>query len=124
MYPLAIRMLRTAIERARRRLSSWARHLGTDFDFDIDIYPGAGAFVCGESTALMIFHRGEARGSANQAAPSTESASGGSLLSQQRRDLCQRPAILLNGGGWFRSIGYGKTARAQRSFRSRGPSRT
>ena len=53
-YPLAIQMLRTAIDRARRKGFLGRNILGTGFDFDIDIYPGAGAFVCGESTALMF----------------------------------------------------------------------
>jgi (2Fe-2S) ferredoxin len=52
-YPLAIHRLRIAIDRAREYGLLGQNILGSGFAFDIDIYPGAGAFVCGESTALM-----------------------------------------------------------------------
>ncbi len=52
-YPLAIRRLRIAIGQARDYGLLGENILDTGFDFDIDIYQGAGAFVCGEETALM-----------------------------------------------------------------------
>jgi NADH-quinone oxidoreductase subunit F/NAD(P)H dehydrogenase (quinone)/NADP-reducing hydrogenase subunit HndC len=52
-YPLAIRRLGIAIKQAREYGLLGKDILGTGFDFDIDIYQGAGAFVCGEETALM-----------------------------------------------------------------------
>ena len=52
-YPLAIRRLEIAIKQARDYGLLGEDILGTGFDFDIDIYQGAGAFVCGEETALM-----------------------------------------------------------------------
>ncbi len=52
-YPLAVRRLGLAIDQARERNFLGKKIFGTDFDFDIKIVLGAGAFVCGESTALM-----------------------------------------------------------------------
>jgi NADH:ubiquinone oxidoreductase subunit F (NADH-binding)/(2Fe-2S) ferredoxin/NAD-dependent dihydropyrimidine dehydrogenase PreA subunit len=53
-YPLAVRHVHIAIEQARERGLLGRNILGTGFDFDIEIKRGAGAFVCGESTALMF----------------------------------------------------------------------
>ena len=58
-YPLAIHRLNIAIEKARSYGLLGKDILGSGFDFDIDIYPGAGAFVCGESTALMYSLEGK-----------------------------------------------------------------
>jgi len=52
-YPLAVQRLGTAIEQAREYGLLGSNILDTGFDFDINIYQGAGAFVCGEETALM-----------------------------------------------------------------------
>jgi len=105
-YPLAIRMLRTAIERAREKGFLGRGILGTDFDFDIDIYPGAGAFVCGESTALMFSIEGK-RGMPRIKPPrSTESGLWGKPTCLNNVEtFANVPQIVLNGGEWFRSIG-------------------
>ena len=63
-YPIAVSRLRIAIEQAREYGLLGKNILGTDFEFDIDIRLGAGAFVCGEETALMTSiegNRGEPR---------------------------------------------------------------
>ncbi len=52
-YPLAVKRLKIAIEQARDEGFLGVRILDSDFNFDIDIFQGAGAFVCGESTALV-----------------------------------------------------------------------
>ena len=52
-YPLAINRLKTAINQAREYGLLGDHILGTDFSFDIEIRYGAGAFVCGEETALI-----------------------------------------------------------------------
>ena len=52
-YPLAIETLSHAIAQAREYGLLGKNILGTDFEFSIDIFPGAGAFVCGEETALL-----------------------------------------------------------------------
>jgi len=58
-YPLAIKRLEIAIEAARERGFLGEGILGTDFDFDLKIKAGAGAFVCGEETALIASLEGE-----------------------------------------------------------------
>jgi len=58
-YPLAIRRLETAILQARERGYLGKNMLGTDFSFDINVKQGAGAFVCGEETALIASLEGE-----------------------------------------------------------------
>jgi len=63
-YPIAVNRLKIAIEQAREYGLLGKNIFGTDFSFDIDIRLGAGAFVCGEETALMTSiegHRGEPR---------------------------------------------------------------
>ncbi len=63
-YPIAVKRLQTAIEQAREYGLLGEHILGSDFSFDIELRLGAGAFVCGEETALMTSiegHRGEPR---------------------------------------------------------------
>jgi NADH-quinone oxidoreductase subunit F len=52
-YPLAVKRLHLAIEQAREHGLLGKNILGSNFDFDVEVYQGAGAFVCGEETALM-----------------------------------------------------------------------
>lgn len=52
-YPLAVKRLRIAVFQAREKGFLGKNILGTNFSFDVDIFKGAGAFVCGEETALM-----------------------------------------------------------------------
>ena len=58
-YPMAIERLRVAIKQAKERGFLGEKIFGTDFSFDIEIRIGAGAFVCGEETALMASIMGE-----------------------------------------------------------------
>jgi NADH-quinone oxidoreductase subunit F len=58
-YPLALKRLKHAISQARQRGLLGEKILGTDFSFEIEIHRGAGAFVCGESTALMASMSGK-----------------------------------------------------------------
>ncbi len=63
-YPLAVKTLNIAIEQAREFGFLGKNILGTDFSFDLEVRMGAGAFVCGEETALMASiegNRGEPR---------------------------------------------------------------
>ena len=57
-YPLALRRLEVALQQAKDAGFLGENILGSGFDFDIAIKEGAGAFVCGEETALMAIHRG------------------------------------------------------------------
>jgi NADH:ubiquinone oxidoreductase subunit F (NADH-binding)/(2Fe-2S) ferredoxin len=105
-YPLAIQRLNVAIEKARSYGLLGKNILGSGFDFDIGIYPGAGAFVCGESTALMYSLEGK-RGMPRIKPPrSTEAGLWGQpTVLNNVETFANVPAILRNGGKWFASIG-------------------
>ena len=105
-YPLAIHRLIIGIEQARNYGLLGKNILGSGFDFDISIYPGAGAFVCGESTALMYSLEGK-RGMPRIKPPrSTEAGLWGQpTVLNNVETFANVPAILLNGGSWFASLG-------------------
>ena len=105
-YPLAIHRLNIAIEKARNYGLLGKNILGSGFDFDIEIYPGAGAFVCGESTALMYSLEGK-RGMPRIKPPrSTEAGLWGQpTVLNNVETFANIPAIIRNGGKWFASIG-------------------
>ena len=105
-YPLAIHRLNIAIDQAKNYGLFGKNILGSGFDFDISIYPGAGAFVCGESTALMYSLEGK-RGMPRIKPPrSTEAGLWGQpTVLNNVETFANIPAILLNGGSWFASMG-------------------
>jgi len=105
-YPLAIHRLNIAIDQARNYGLLGKNIFGSGFDFDISIYPGAGAFVCGESTALMYSLEGK-RGMPRIKPPrSTEAGLWGQpTVLNNVETFANVPAILLNGGSWFASMG-------------------
>jgi NADH:ubiquinone oxidoreductase subunit F (NADH-binding)/(2Fe-2S) ferredoxin len=105
-YPLAIQRLNIAIEKARNYGLLGKNILGSGFDFDIGIYPGAGAFVCGESTALMYSLEGK-RGMPRIKPPrSTEAGLWGQpTVLNNVETFANIPAIIRKGGIWFASIG-------------------
>ena len=107
-YPLAIQRLNIAIEKARNYGLLGKNILGSGFDFDISIYPGAGAFVCGESTALMYSLEGK-RGMPRIKPPrSTEAGLWGQpTVLNNVETFANVPPILLKGGQWFASLGTG-----------------
>lgn len=107
-YPLAIHRLRIAIDQARSYGLLRKNIMGSGFDFDIHIYPGAGAFVCGESTALMYSLEGR-RGMPRIKPPrSTEAGLWGQpTVLNNVETFANVPAIIRNGGGWFASTGTG-----------------
>ena len=95
-----------AIEKARNYGLLGENILGSGFDFDIGIYPGAGAFVCGESTALMYSLEGK-RGMPRIKPPrSTEAGLWGQpTVLNNVETFANIPAIIRNGAKWFASIG-------------------
>lgn len=105
-YPLAIQRLQKAIYDAREYGLLGQDILGSGFNFDIGIAPGAGAFVCGESTALMYSIEGK-RGMPRIKPPRSAEAG----LWNQPTNLnnvetfANVNPIILNGGAWFASIG-------------------
>ncbi len=92
-YPIAVRRLQIAIDEAREAGLLGKDIFGSGFEFDMEIRLGAGAFVCGEETALMTSiegNRGEP-GPGRLIRRSKDSSSS-PTVEKQRRDLCQYPA--------------------------------
>jgi NADH-quinone oxidoreductase subunit F len=105
-YPLAIKRLNIAIGQARDYGLLGKDILGSGLDFDLEIYQGAGAFVCGEETALM--HSIEGKRGMPRPRPPFPAQQGlwkkPSILNNVET-LANVPQILLNGGKWYASMG-------------------
>lgn len=109
-YPLAIARLKTALKQAREYGLLGDDIMGTGFNFDIDLKYGAGAFVCGEETALIHSMEGD-RGEPTLKPPfPAESGYLGKPTNVNNVEtLANVPAILLRGAEWFSSIGTEKS---------------
>ncbi len=109
-YPLAVSRLEIAIEQARQKGMLGRGVMGSDFDFDIDIRYGAGAFVCGEETALIHSMEGE-RGepTVKPPFPAESGYKGYPTNVNNVETLANVPIILLNGAEWFSAIGTEKS---------------
>ena len=109
-YPLAVHRLKVAIEQAREYGLLGKRILGSDFDFDIEIRYGAGAFVCGEETALIHSMEGK-RGEPTLKPPfPAESGYNGYPTNVNNVEtLANVPIIITKGADWFASIGTEKS---------------
>jgi (2Fe-2S) ferredoxin len=105
-YPRAVERLDRAIRVARRNRLLGRRILDTDFDLEVEVRIGAGAFVCGEETALMASIEGR-RGTPRLRPPyPTERGLWGSpTMINNVETLANVPAIVANGPEWFASIG-------------------
>ncbi len=105
-YPLAIRRLGIAIKQAREYGLLGEDILGTGFHFDIDIYQGAGAFVCGEETALMRSIEGK-RGMPRPRPPfpAHQGLWERPTVLNNVETLASIAQIISNGGKWFASVG-------------------
>ncbi len=105
-YPLAIKRLETAIEQCRAYGLLGDRILGSDFSFDIELRLGAGAFVCGEETALLASIEGR-RGmpSPRPPFPAVKGLWGKPTVINNVETLANIPVIILKGGDWFGRIG-------------------
>ncbi len=105
-YPLAIQRLRIAIEQAREYGLLGNNILGTGFSFDVEIRLGAGAFVCGEETALihsMEGNRGEP--SVKPPFPAERGYNGKPTNVNNVETFANIPPIILKGSKWFADIG-------------------
>ena len=105
-YQLAQRRLEKAILQAREYGLLGKNILDSGFNFTIHVHSGAGAYVCGEETALLESiegKRGEPR--ARPPYPTTHGLWGKPTLVNNVETLANVPPIILNGGEWFRSIG-------------------
>ncbi|MDA3823516.1 MAG: NADH-quinone oxidoreductase subunit NuoF [Bacteroidales bacterium] len=109
-YPLAIERLKIAIKQARDYGLLGENILGTDFNFDIKMKYGAGAFVCGEETALIHSMEGD-RGEPTLKPPfPAESGYMGKPTNVNNVEtLANVPAIILKGAEWFSKIGTEKS---------------
>ncbi len=109
-YPLAVERLRLALKHAKKKKLLGRNILGSGFNFDIKIKLGAGAFVCGESTALMYSIEGK-RGMPRITPPrSTEAGLWGKpTVLNNVETLANIPYIIRNGANWFASFGKGKS---------------
>ncbi|MBQ7015621.1 MAG: NADH-quinone oxidoreductase subunit NuoF [Firmicutes bacterium] len=109
-YPLAIQRLETAIKQAREYGLLGDNILGTDFSFDIQLCFGAGAFVCGEETALIHSMEGQ-RGEPTTKPPfPAESGFWGKPTNVNNVEtFANVPVIFLKGADWFNQIGTEKS---------------
>lgn len=105
-YPLAVARLQEAIENAKEHGLLGDDILGTGFSFDIRINRGGGAFVCGESTALMASLEGLPGEPRAKYVHTVEvGLHGKPTVLNNVETLANVPAIIRNGGEWFASIG-------------------
>lgn len=109
-YPLAIERLSRAIEQAREHKYLGKNIFGTGFDFDVEIRIGAGAFVCGEETALLNSiegRRGEPR--PRPPFPAQKGLFGLPTLINNVETFANIPVIILKGADWFARFGTEKS---------------
>ena len=109
-YPIAVKRLNIAIEQAREMGLLGKNIFGTDFSFDIHIRLGAGAFVCGEETALLTSiegNRGEPR--PRPPFPAVKGLWGKPTIINNVETYANIPQIILNGADWFTSMGTEKS---------------
>ncbi len=109
-YPIAVERLKIAIGQAREYGLLGKNILGTNFSFDIDIRLGAGAFVCGEETALMTSiegKRGEPR--PRPPFPANKGLFGKPTLLNNVETYANVCQIILNGADWFAGMGTEKS---------------
>ena len=105
-YPLAIKRLEIAIAQARAAGLLGENILGSGFSFDLELRLGAGAFVCGEETALIASIEGK-RGMPipRPPFPAVRGLWGKPTIINNVETFANIPVILLKGGDWFGSIG-------------------
>ncbi|MDF2942976.1 MAG: NADH-quinone oxidoreductase subunit NuoF [Herbinix sp.] len=109
-YPIAVTRLKIAIEQAREYGLLGKNIFNSGFDFDIDLRLGAGAFVCGEETALMTSiegNRGEPR--PRPPFPAQKGLFQKPTILNNVETYANIPQIILNGAEWFSSMGTEKS---------------
>lgn len=105
-YPLAVERLEEAIKVAKKAGMLGKKILGSSFDFDLEIRIGAGAFVCGEETALMASIEGQ-RGEPRQKPPFPfqKGLFGKPTIINNVETFANVPSIILKGADWFAQYG-------------------
>ncbi len=109
-YPIAVERLNIAIKQAREMGLLGKNLFNTGFDFDIELRLGAGAFVCGEETALMTSiegHRGEPR--PRPPLPAVKGLFEKPTILNNVETWANVPQIIMNGAEWFSSFGTEKS---------------
>ncbi len=109
-YPIAVQRLQIAIDQAREYGLLGKKIFGTDFNFDLEIRLGAGAFVCGEETALLESiegRRGEPR--PKPPFPANRGLFGRPTIINNVETFANVPPIILKGAEWFASMGTEKS---------------
>lgn len=109
-YPVAVRTLNIAIDQARSLGLLGKNIMGSGFDFDLEVRMGAGAFVCGEETALMASiegSRGEPR--PRPPFPAVKGLFGKPTNINNVESYANVPQIILNGAEWYASMGTEKS---------------
>ncbi len=109
-YPIAVTRLQNAIDQANEYGLLGKNIFNSGFDFDLEIRLGAGAFVCGEETALMTSiegNRGEPR--PRPPYPAVKGLYGKPTVENNVETFANIPQIILNGVDWFRSMGTEKS---------------
>ncbi|MBQ5900643.1 MAG: SLBB domain-containing protein, partial [Clostridia bacterium] len=109
-YPIAVSRLALAINQAREYGLLGKNIFGSGFDFNLDIRLGAGAFVCGEETALMTSiegNRGEPR--PRPPYPAVKGLFGCPTVENNVETFANIPQIILRGADWFASMGTEKS---------------
>jgi bidirectional [NiFe] hydrogenase diaphorase subunit len=109
-HPLPVRRVRLAIAQATERGLLGQRILDTPFDFRVEVRVGAGAYVCGEETALIASVEGR-RGTPRPRPPwpATSGLHGLPTLINNVETLANVPAILRRGGAWFAGVGAARS---------------
>ena len=115
-YPLAIKRLRKAIADAEAKNFLGKNIMGSDFSFELHIKEGAGAFVCGEETALIASIEGE-RGMPRPKPPfpANKGLFGRPTLINNVETLANIPVIMLHGADWFAQMGT-ETSKGTKTF--------
>ncbi|MBC8570675.1 NADH-quinone oxidoreductase subunit NuoF [Zongyangia hominis] len=109
-YPIAVKRLQIAIDQAKEYGLLGKNIFDSGFDFDLELRLGAGAFVCGEETALMTSiegHRGEPR--CRPPFPAVKGLFGKPTVLNNVETYANIPQIILNGADWFNSMGTEKS---------------
>lgn len=110
-YPLAVQRLTNAIEQAKERGLLGENILNSGFNFDIDIVEGAGAFVCGEETALIQSIEGRAgRPTPRPPYPAKIGLYGKPTNINNVESWCNIPVIISKGGEWLTATGTEKSS--------------
>ena len=109
-YPIAVHRLQIAIDQAKEYGLLGKNIFDSGFDFDLEIRLGAGAFVCGEETALLLSiegHRGEPR--SRPPFPAVKGLFGKPTVLNNVETFANIPQIMLKGADWFSSMGTEKS---------------